>query len=227
MITCANVHSRGLEIDHLALHPGRIAVIGPNAGGKTRFLRLIAGIDVPARGIVAVDGRSPRECEIGWVDEFPDRNMLFSTVRDEIAGPLRFRHMKCTTIDACVERTATEAGVAHLLGKEMLSLSGGEKALVALATALACEPQVLVLDEFDSHIDWEAAERVQTLLGARRTMYLFWCTQDMDAAKESDTIVYIEKNRVKWHGNPHEVFQHLKSGCFYPLSWRLNNATSP
>jgi energy-coupling factor transport system ATP-binding protein len=227
MITFDHVISRGLEIPDLALPPGRTAVIGPNGGGKTRFLRLIAGLDSPREGIVAVDGRSPRECEVGWVDEFPDRNMLFSRVDEEIAGPLRFRHTNCPEIRSRVSGIASEVGILHLAERETLHLSGGEKALVALAAAFACTPDILVLDEFDSHLDREASKQVQDMLGNRRFRYVVWCTQDMESAREADMVAYLEKGRIARSGSPRDVFSGLKNSCFYPLSWKVHNAASP
>ncbi len=226
MITFENVSSRGLEIADLSLTRGSTAVIGPNGGGKTRFLRLIAGLDLPTRGRVAIDERSPRECEVGWVDEFPDRNMLFSEVYEEIAGPLRFRHADCPGIDERVSGIGSEVGIECLLKRETFSLSGGEKALVALAATLACDPGVLVLDEFDSHLDRFALEKVKELLGKRQFGYSIRCTQDMESALEADKVAYLEKGTIVRYGTPREVFEGLKDSCFYPFSWKVHGAAS-
>ena len=93
MIVIEGLRSRSLEIPRLEIPRGTTAVIGPNGSGKTTLLKLLAGISLPGSGSIRIDGAGPRMAEIGWVNEFPDRNIIFSTVADEVASPLRFRHI--------------------------------------------------------------------------------------------------------------------------------------
>ena len=68
---------RVLEIPDLLIPAGRMAVIGPNGGGKTTLLRLLAGIDLPEKGEILIDGLPPRSREVGWVGEHPEQNIIF------------------------------------------------------------------------------------------------------------------------------------------------------
>ena len=95
MIAFEDIRFRELRILSLALLPGVTTIIGPNGAGKSTLLKLCAGIRVPEQGTISVEGQTPRNTETGYVNEFPDRNLLFSTVMDELASPLRFRHMPC------------------------------------------------------------------------------------------------------------------------------------
>ena len=165
MITIKNIRYRLLAIGTLAIIPGITSVIGPNGSGKSTLLKLCAGIAEPACGTVLVDGRSPRKTEIGFVNEFPDRNILFSTVKDELASPLRFRHTACKETDLAVRDCAERLGISRLLDRDMQDLSGGEKIIVAFATACISRPRVLILDECDSHLD---ADRIAWLEKALR-----------------------------------------------------------
>ncbi|HZD44243.1 MAG TPA: ATP-binding cassette domain-containing protein, partial [Methanomicrobiales archaeon] len=90
MITLTDIQHRILEIPRLEIGNGLTALIGPNGSGKTTLLEICAGMTLPERGSIRLDGLSPRECTVGWVGEYPDRNMLFDRVYDEIASPLRF-----------------------------------------------------------------------------------------------------------------------------------------
>src|SRR5665647_2748858 len=153
MITIDYLRYRNLAIDTLAIQPGIISIIGPNGSGKTTFLRICAGISRPETGTVMIDGRPPRETEIGWVNEFPDRNILFVNGFDEIASSLRFRNLPCASIDSSVWSCAASMGITHLLPRPVREMSGGEKVLVSLAAALVCRPKVLIFDEYDSHLD--------------------------------------------------------------------------
>ena len=90
MIVLLNLTVRRLSIPELTIPPGYVSLIGPNGSGKTTFLRLLSGILKPAAGAVWIHDTAPRECRIGFVNEYPDRNMLFSRVSDELASSLRF-----------------------------------------------------------------------------------------------------------------------------------------
>ncbi len=141
MISIRNIHHRVLEIGSLDIVPGVTSIIGPNGSGKTTLLKLCAGITEPDEGTVLVDGLPMRTTEAGWVDEFPDRNILFDTVVDEIASPLRFRRVSCRAISDLIDSHLEFTGIMSLRDRPMRELSGGEKILVALAAALVHHPQ--------------------------------------------------------------------------------------
>jgi energy-coupling factor transport system ATP-binding protein len=220
MITFDGLRYRDLVIDSLALSPGMTSVIGPNGSGKTTFLKLCTGIAEPERGTVLIDGRSPRLTGIGYVNEFPDRNILFSLVKDELASPLRFAYTPCKETDRIVSDCAERLGISHLLDRRMQDLSGGEKIIVAFAAACICRPRVLVLDEYDSHFDASRCAWVEAALRASGATYVIRCTQQMETAAHSDQLLYVERGRVLHAGPPAKVFSFLCDTSFYPLSWR-------
>jgi energy-coupling factor transport system ATP-binding protein len=224
MIEMEGLRFRDLVIPALSLPAGTTAVIGPNGGGKTTFLRLLAGLTLPEAGEIRIDGLSPRMTEIGWVDEFPDRNMLFSRVSDEIASPLRFRCEDCGETDHRVNELAGDAGIRDLLDRTSSCLSGGEKALVSLMTALAAWPRVLVLDEFDSHLDQEMMKKTEKILIKTGCAYIIRCTQEMDRATRADYVIALDSGTVVQSGSPDQVFGNLRGTTFYPPAWRLRDA---
>lgn len=220
MIEINALRFRSLEIDHLTLPMGITSVIGPNGGGKTTFLRLCAGIAEPESGTILVDGVSPRHTNAGWVNEFPDKNILFPTVFDEIASPLRFAFTPCADIERKVRETADLTGISQLLVRDMREMSGGEKVLVALAAALVHHPTLLVLDEYDSHLDVNCAARMETALRQSGASSIIRCTQQMETAAHSDYLMYIDQGKVLHAGTPARVFASLAGTAFYPFSWR-------
>ena len=129
MISFENVRYRRLFIDSLAIAPGVTSIIGPNGSGKSTFLKICAGIAEPDCGTVLVDGRSPRETECGYVNEFPDRNILFSTVKDELASPLRFRHIPCKETDQAVRACGEMMGITRSARPEYAGLKRGRRSL--------------------------------------------------------------------------------------------------
>jgi energy-coupling factor transporter ATP-binding protein EcfA2 len=220
MITVEHLRYRELAIEDLRIAPGITSVIGPNGSGKTTLLKLLAGIAVPESGTILVDGVAPRDTEIGWVNEFPDRNILIGSTFEEIASPLRFRYIPCTEIKDRVATCMKAVGIAHLGTRPMQELSGGEKVLVALAAALVFRPQVLALDEYDSHLDARRAGEISRIVRESGTPYVIHCTQDTEAAACGDSVIFLEKGKAGCSGTPEDVFAHLNRTAFYPLSWR-------
>ncbi len=225
MIVLSSLIHGVLTIPSLVIRPGSTVIIGPNGSGKTTLLQIIAGITTPRMGSVAIDGKSPVSVNTGWLNEYPDRNLLFGTVSDEIASPLRFRQDPCPEVRDQVNSVAFDLGISHLLGRRTRDLSGGEKVLVSLATAMVMRPLVLVLDESDSHLDQESTNTLTRLIRNSQALYLVWCTQDMETATGADYVILLEGGSVTRCGTPREVFVELQGDCLYPLSWRLSNGS--
>lgn len=209
MITAEKLRYRILAIEDLRIAPGITSVIGPNGSGKTSLLKLLAGIAVPESGTILIDGMLPRNAEIGWVNEFPDRNILFGSAFEEIASPLRFRHVPCTAIGERVKSIMESVGITHLRTRPMQELSGGEKVLVALAAALVFRPQVLVLDEYDAHLDAQRAGEITRIIRKSETPYVIHCTQDSEAAAWGDAVIFLEEGNFSCTGTPEDVFASL------------------
>ncbi len=221
MIGIRDLRYRSLDIPGLTLDPGTTAVIGPNGSGKTTFLELCAGVAAPDSGTVTIDGERPCDTTIGWVCEFPDRNMIFSRVSDELASPLRFRHDDCREVVMQVEKMAENLGISSLLTRDIKGLSGGEKVLVSLATALVAAPHLLIMDETDSHLDQTTLERIREYLSRHMPPYILYCTQDMDAAASADHLLVFGGGRVADQGTPDAVFERLRDTCFHPPARRF------
>lgn len=219
MITAEFLCYRNLKIDALTIKPGITTIIGANGSGKTTFLKLCAGIALPDSGSLLIDDTLPRKNEIGWVNEFPDRNILFVNVFDEIASPLRFRRTPCNEIDINVRTCAKTLGITHLLKRAVRDLSGGEKVLVSLAAALVHHPKVLVLDEYDSHLDAYSLTRIEQGIRTSGAKYVIRCTQQMETAIQSDYLLFFDSGRITCAGTPGYVFPFLKGTAYYPLLW--------
>jgi ABC-type multidrug transport system ATPase subunit len=219
MISIEGLRYRNLAIDALAIRPGITTIIGANGSGKTTFLKLCAGIALPDSGTIIIDGVPPRQTETGWVNEYPDRNILFVNAYDEIASPLRFRSIPCRTIDSSVRDCAGSLGITRLLKRSVHELSGGEKVLVSLAAALVHRPKVLVLDEYDSHLDLRSSVMIEKIIRSAGVDYVIRCTQMMDTAIRSDSLLFFDAGRITRKGTPDQVFPFLKGTAYYPVLW--------
>lgn len=161
---------RGLEFK--CLESDRIGIVGANGSGKTTLLHIIMGLLKPSSGTVELFGeertgeadfRDARR-HMGFVFQDSDDQLFCPTVAEDVAfGP---RNLGKTAEEAheILHRVLSMLDIDHLERKVTYQLSGGEKRLVALATALAMEPRVLILDEPTSGLSEEAAEHLLEII---------------------------------------------------------------
>ncbi|WP_293577105.1 ABC transporter ATP-binding protein [Phaeobacter sp.] len=150
----------------------RLSIVGPNGAGKSTLLKLIMGLLVPIEGtVVAFD--QPRQCEadfvevrrrVGLVFQDADDQLFCPTVAEDVAfGPLNLGKSKSEALEI-VDTVLSRLGLTHLRDRVTHKLSGGEKRLVTLATVLAMEPEVLILDEPTNALDPENYARLVQIL---------------------------------------------------------------
>lgn len=221
MIDLQNIKHKILDIDNFQIPKGYTCIIGENGSGKSTLLNLLSGMDLSEKGSVYVNRRRIRDINVGYVPECPERQIIFELVFDEIISPLRFSFV---ISDEASEKTMAISkllGITHLLDKKTFALSGGEKAFVSLAVAIVSSPELLILDEPDSHLDFDTAGKLMSVLKKSGTDYVIHCTQNMEIAKTADFLIYMEKGRIKFSGHPETVFKNLKNTNFFPVMWRL------
>lgn len=150
----------------------RIGLTGPNGSGKTTLLHLIVGLVRPSSGEVVCFGeRRTHESDflevrrrVGLLFQDSDDQLFCPTVGEDVAfGPLNLGKSRGET-ESLVRRALEAVGLLGYEQRVTYKLSGGEKRLVALATVLAMEPDVLLLDEPMTGLDAEHEQRVRTVL---------------------------------------------------------------
>lgn len=151
-------------LDHLDfhLHAGdRIGIVAPNGSGKTTLFHIIMGLLKPDAGTVTIFGTRRSEEKdfvevrrrVGLLFQDADDQLFSPTVLDDVAfGPLNLGKSREAAV-AVARRTLSFLGLEGFEERITTKLSGGEKRLVSLATVLAMEPEVLLLDEPSSGLD--------------------------------------------------------------------------
>lgn len=142
-------------------------LIGPNAAGKSTLLRLLLGLEEPDNGTIRVLGTTPEKARtrIGYVPQYPGYHRGFPiTVGDVVLmGRLGITGLAgwYSRQDRDKAREAMEAVAIHdISDRPVSSLSGGQMQRMLIARALACEPQLLILDEPTANIDLRAEESI-------------------------------------------------------------------
>lgn len=194
----------------LDLTERRIGVVGANGSGKSTFARLLNGLVVPSRGTVTVDGLDTRSHgrevrrKVGFCFTDPDAQIVMPTVGEDVAFSLRRAGL---TRDQVRERVATilrELDLDGLDDRPTGHLSGGQKQLLALASVLVLEPEVLVCDEPTTLLDLRHARQVHGIL-AGLPLQLVLVTHDLDLAATTDRVLVFDEGRLVADGAPDEA----------------------
>ncbi|EWT04514.1 cobalt ABC transporter ATP-binding protein [Intrasporangium chromatireducens Q5-1] len=146
---------------NLHVHQGeRVALLGPNGAGKTTLVLHLNGILTAGAGTVAVSGLSVSKDtlqeirrRVGIVFQDPDDQLFMPTVHDDVAfGPANLG-LRGDALEARVRRALEQVGMADFADRPPHHLSFGQRRRVAVATVLAMEPEILVMDEPSSNLD--------------------------------------------------------------------------
>lgn len=207
----------------LCLQDGEtVALIGANGAGKTSLLLALVGVLPIAGGSVQADGvtltkktvDAVRE-KVGLVFQNPDDQLFMPVIREDVAfGPHNFGKSH-EQIDAIVDSTLELLSISHLKERSTLKLSGGEKRMAAIATVLAMEPSVMLLDEPTAFLDPKARRNlIHTLRRLPQTMLI--ATHDLTFACETCARAVVMKNgRIAADGKPEALLydQALMEAC--------------
>jgi tungstate transport system ATP-binding protein len=189
-----------LSVPGLSVQRGEIlSVVGPNGAGKSTLLRVLGLLERPTTGVVVFDGR-PVRYEAGTLVAarrrmaavFQAPLLCDTSVAANIGMGLRFRGVPPGTRDGRIRRWAEAFGIAHVLDRRALTLSGGEAQRASLARAFALEPEVLLLDEPFAALDAPTRESVlrdlEAVLGDERVTTIFVTHDRSEALRLGDRV---------------------------------------
>lgn len=214
----------GVEIDgrpvladvsvHLTAH--RIAVIGANGSGKSTFARLLNGLATPSSGSVTVHGldtvreRAALRRRVGFVFTNPDAQILMPTPAEDLA--LSLRGLPRAEVERRVRSALDSHGLAAHADVPAYGLSGGQKQMLALASVLITEPELIVADEPTTLLDLRNARRIGDLLLSQSAQVVL-VTHDLDLASRCDAAVLFDEGRIVATGPTEEVIAEYRTRC--------------
>lgn len=196
---------------------GLTTILGPNGAGKTLLLRVLAGLMPPDRGRVAWAGRRPdraRRSYLGFVFQKPV--LLRRSARANVRYALRAAGRASAESRRDADRALAEAGLEHLAHAPARVLSGGEQRRLAIARALAVEPDVLFLDEPCANLDPVSMAAVEAMIGrarSRRTRIVLVSHDIAQARRLSDEIAFMHRGRIVEHGSVESFFAAPQSAA--------------
>ncbi len=192
------------------------ALLGPSGGGKSTLLRVVAGLEVPDSGTIEFDGEDVtnvpvRDRGIGFCFQHyaPFRHL---TVRRNVAFGLEVRKRPKDEIRAKVDELLDLVKIDHLADRYPSQLSGGQRQRMALARALAIEPQLLLLDEPFGALDAQVRQELRVWLRdlhEKISVTTVLVTHDQEEAMEvADHLAIINEGRLEQIGHPAEMYDH-------------------
>ena len=206
----------------LTLGPAdRIGLAAPNGSGKTTLFHLIMGLLRPTAGRIEIFGRPVKNEKdftevrrrIGMLFQDSDDQLFSPTVIEDVAfGPLNLGLERKEAL-AVSRRTLAGLGLEGFENRLTFKLSGGEKRLVAMATILAMNPEVLLLDEPSAGLDENTKQRLIQILQGLKLAYIVISHEFDFLAATTDPIYTMEKGQilldqrlqVHYHQHAHRV----------------------
>ncbi len=221
------------DITFRITHGESVALIGANGAGKSTLLLHLAGVFLPQAGSVQVgdvfvDRAHLNEVRrtVGFVFQNPDDQLFMPTVFEDVAFGPRNLGTPETILEAVVMDALRNVGTEHLRDRPPYHLSGGEKRAVSIATVLALNPKILVLDEPTSNLDPMNRRKVIHLLN-RFTHTRILATHDLDMALDvCERVIILHRGRITADGKASDLLFDSEllrqNGLELPLRYQGN-----
>ncbi len=193
-----------------------LVLLGPSGCGKSTMLRMIAGLDEPASGSIAIEGREAS----GLTGAARGVAMVFQSyalfphldVADNITFGLSVRGAPKRDIAQRLDRIVALLGLEALRHRKPAQLSGGQQQRVALGRALIAEAPVCLLDEPLSNLDAQLRQELRReirSLQQRLGITMIYVTHDQaEAMSMADQVILMRAGRIEQNGTPVELYEH-------------------
>ena len=200
----------------LSVYPGEfLTLLGPSGCGKTTLLRMISGFEQPSSGRILINEQCinhlpPQQRDVHTVFQsyalFPHLSVF-----ENVAFSLRCQKLKATEIKSRVEEALKLVRLEAFSQRWIKQLSGGQQQRVAIARAIINRPQVLLLDEPLSSLDYRLRKAMQyDLKQLQKTLnmtFIFVTHDQEEALSMSDRIVIFNHGHIEQVGTPREVYE--------------------
>ena len=220
--TGAVTEEKVLKEIHLKIEKGSFtAILGQNGSGKSTLAKHFNAILLPSGGKVYVKGLDTSEAEntfpirqsAGMVFQNPDNQMVAAIVEDEVAFAPENLGVEPKEIRRRVDECLEAVNMTKYALSTPSKLSGGQKQRVAIASVLAMNPEILILDEPTAMLDPKGrSEVIKTIkkLNQEKGITVVLITHYMDEAAQADRVIVINNGETALDGTPREVFCNVE-----------------
>jgi energy-coupling factor transport system ATP-binding protein len=196
-------------------------ILGHNGSGKSTLAKILVGLLPNYTGEVIISNMTLTSetvqdirKKVGIVFQNPDNQFVGVTVRHDIAFGLENMQIPSLEIEARVLAYASRVGMKDFLNKEPHQLSGGQKQRIAIASAIAMNQDVLILDEATSMLDPQGVKDILALISdihKNDFKTIIMITHDLRMVQEADYIIALKDGRVIIEGSKETIFNDVET----------------
>lgn len=212
------------------------SIVGHNGSGKSTIAKLMIGIEKVKSGeifynnqAITDDNFEKLRKDIGIVFQNPDNQFVGSIVKYDVAFGLENHAVPHDEMHRRVSEALEQVDMLERADYEPNALSGGQKQRVAIASVLALNPSVIILDEATSMLDPDARQNLLDLVRkvkSEHNITIISITHDLSEAMEADHVIVMNKGTVYKEGTATEIFDHAEElttiGLDLPFPIKIN-----
>ncbi|HDI0941575.1 TPA: energy-coupling factor transporter ATPase [Staphylococcus aureus] len=212
------------------------SIVGHNGSGKSTIAKLMIGIEKVKSGeifynnqAITDDNFEKLRKDIGIVFQNPDNQFVGSIVKYDVAFGLENHAVPHDEMHRRVSEALKQVDMLERADYEPNALSGGQKQRVAIASVLALNPSVIILDEATSMLDPDARQNLLDLVRkvkSEHNITIISITHDLSEAMEADHVIVMNKGAVHKEGTAIEIFDHAEElttiGLDLPFPIKIN-----
>lgn len=218
-----NEQSQKIAIDGISLNIKQgefLVILGSNGSGKSTLAKHLNALLLPSKGKVLVDDLNTSDEKnlssirdrVGMVFQNPDNQIIGTNVEEDVSFGLENKDMPSEYIQKKVKECIDIVGLSDFSKTSPTRLSGGQKQRVAIASSLADDSKILVLDEPTSMLDPKSRLEIINVLhqlNDKNNITIILITHNTDEVVNADRIVLMNKGKIVGEGTPKEVFKNL------------------
>lgn len=195
---------------NLTLNEKRIGVIGANGSGKSTFLRLLNGLQLPSSGKVDIDGLDTKKQgkdvrrKVGFVFQNPDNQIVMPVVEEDLAFGLKNLKLAPQDIAARIDTVLKRFSIEDCRTRPIHLLSGGQKQLLAICGVLLMQPDIIIFDEPTTQLDLRNKRIIMAMI-EKLSEQVIMASHDLDYLQNFDRILVFYKSEIVCDDTPHKA----------------------